>query len=131
MTISLTDGATTVELHSDLYWSDEHNWHPVEQSTQRTITGALIVSTAARVGGQPITLEPEDDSSAWMPLSTVTALRNLAAAPGKQMTLTLRGETFEVMFRHQDGALEARPVVHYNDANNADFHLCVVRLMRI
>lgn len=131
MTITLSDGDTTVILHPDLYWSDEHNWHPVEQTAQRTITGAMIVSAAARVAGRPITLEPEDDGSAWMPLSTVLALRNWAAVPGQQLTLTLRGLTYTVLFRHQDGGLDPRPLVHYNEANNADYYLCVVRLMEI
>lgn len=131
MSISLSDGITTVQLHPDLFWSDESNWHPVEQTTQRTITGALIISAAARVAGRPITLEPEDDASAWMSLDTVSQLRNWAAVPGKQMTLTLRGTTYSVIFRHQDGGFEARPVVHYSDASSADNYLCVVRLMEI
>lgn len=131
MTISLSDGVTPVTLNPDLFWSDENNWHPVEQTVQRTITGALIVSSATRVAGRPITLEPENDSSAWMPLGVVALLRNWAAVPGKVLTLTLRGVTRQVIFRHQDGGLDARPVVHYNDADNADNYLCVVRLMEI
>lgn len=129
--ITLTDGTTTVILNPDMFWSDELNWQPVEQTAQRTVTGALIVSASPRVGGRPITLEPENDESAWMPRSAVEALRNWAAVPGKQLTLTLRSVTHTVLFRHQDGGLDARPVVHYNDTNNADFYLCVVRLMEI
>lgn len=131
MTISLSDGTTTVILHPDLFWSDENSWHPVEQTENRSITGALIVSSAARLAGRPITLEPENDSSAWMTRTVVEQLRNWAAVPGKEMTLTLRGVTYTVLFRHQSGGFEARPLVHYNDANNADFYLCVVRLMEI
>lgn len=67
MSITLSDGATTLALHPDLYWSDEHNWFPVEQTVQRTITGALIVSVATRLAGRPVTLQPEDDRSAWTP----------------------------------------------------------------
>lgn len=131
MTISLSDGTTTVQLHPDLFWSDEFGWHPVEQTEQRTITGALIVSAAERIGGRPITLEPENDSSAWMTREVVAALRNWAAVPGKELTLTLRGVTYTVVFRHQNGGLEARPVVHYSDADLGDNYLCVVRLMEI
>lgn len=132
MSITLSDGTTTVILHPDLLWSDENNWHPVEQTVQRTITGGMIVSAAARVAGRPITLEPENDQSAWMPLDKVTALRNWAAVPGKELTLTLRSVTYTVLFRHQDGSgLEARPVVHYNDVVSTDWYLCVVRLMEI
>lgn len=131
MSITLSDGATVIELHEDLYWSDENTWYPVEQSVQRTITGAMIVSVATRIAGRPITLEPEDDSSAWMHRSVVDTLRNYAAVPGKVLTLTLRGVPRSVMFRHQDGGFEAVPIIHYNDVDVADYYRCVVRLMEI
>lgn len=131
MSITLTDGTTSVTLNPDLFWSDEHNWNPVEQTAERTLTGALLVSSAFLTAGRPITLEPEDDSSAWMPRSAVDALRNFAAVPGKELTLTLRSVARAVIFRHQDGGFSARPVVHYNDADNADWYLCTVRLMEI
>ncbi len=122
----------TLTLHPDLYWSDENSWVPVEQSVERTITGALIVSAAERIGGRNITLQPDDDSSAWMPQSTVEQLRNWAAVPGKELTLTLRGTDRTVIFRHHDGdALVATPVVHYNDVDSGDFYRCTLRLMEL
>lgn len=131
MSITLSDGTTTVTLNPDLFWSDENNWNPVQQTVERTVTGALLVSTALMTAGRPITLEPEDDSSAWIPRSAVEALRNFAAVPGKELTLTLRSVAHSVMFRHQDGGFSARPVVHYNDADSADWFLCTIRLMEI
>ena len=129
--ITLSDGINTLNLNPDLRWSDEDNWHPVQQSVQRTITGALDIQAAAMDKGRPITLEPEDDSSAWMSSDVVVQLRNWAAVPGQQLILTLRNETRDVIFRHQDGGLEARPVVHYRDRTPTDWYLCVVRLMEI
>jgi hypothetical protein len=132
MTIQLRDATVTLTLHPDLYWSDENSWVPVEQSVERTITGALIVSAAERIGGRNITLQPDDDSSAWMPQSTVEQLRNWAAVPGKELTLTLRGTDRTVIFRHHDGdALVATPVVHYNDVDSGDFYRCTLRLMEL
>lgn len=134
MSITLSDGTTTVNLHPDLFWSDEHDWHPVEQSVERTITGALIVQTATREGGtgRPITLGPIDESSAWTTLATLTQLRNWAAVPGQELTLTLRGVTHDVLFRHQDGAaIEATPVVHFNTVDTSDFYRVTIRLMVI
>ena len=131
MSITLSDGVDTINLHADLFWSDQNKWNPVEQTALRTITGALIVSSAARVAGRPITLEPENEASAWMTGTVVEALRNCAAVPGKEFTLTLLGDTYDVIFRHQDGGFEATPVVHYNDANSTDFYLCVLRFMEI
>lgn len=120
----------TITLNSDLVWVDENSWHPVEQAIQRTITGALIVSSSARLGGRPITLQPEDESSAWMSASVLTDLRNLTVVPGKVMSLTVGGISRDVIFRHHEGsAIEAVPVIHYSDG--ADWYRITLRLMEI
>lgn len=129
--ITLADATTTLEVHPDLFWSDEDNFHPVAQAVQRTITGALDIQVAAMIKGRPITLEPEDDSTAWMTSEVVQQLRNWAAVPGQQLVLTLRGVSHTVIFRHQDGGFEAKPVVHYRDRVPGDWYLCVIRLMEI
>ena len=129
--ITLADATTTLTLNPDLFWSDEDNWHPVAQNVERTITGALDIQVAAMQKGRPITLEPEDDSSAWMTSAVVQQLRNWAAVPGQQLILTLRDVSHTVIFRHQDGGFEAKPVVHYRDRVPGDWYLCVIRLMEI
>jgi hypothetical protein len=132
MSITLSDGTTTVTLHPDLYWEDENSWHPVEQTVERTITGALIVNVAARIGGRPITLQPQDDKSAWHPRSTVEQLRNWAAVPAKELVLTLRSTPRTVIFRHHDGnAIDAEPVVHFSDVEAGDYYRCTIRLMEV
>ena len=129
--ITLEANGTAIDLHPDLFWSDEDNWHPVAQAVERTITGALDIQVSALNKGRPITLEPEDDNTAWMSSAVVQQLRNLAAVPGQQMVLTLRGVSHTVIFRHQDGGFEAKPVVHYRDRVPGDWYLCVIRLMEI
>jgi hypothetical protein len=132
MSITLNDGSVTLTLPPDLYWSDEYNWNPVEQTAQRTITGAQVVSTALRVAGRPITLAPEDDQSAWMTREMVEQLRNWAAVPGQELELTLRGTTRTVVFRHQDGSgLEARPLVHFSEMDDTDNYITTLRFMEI
>jgi len=132
MAITLSDGITTVNLHEDLYWEDEFTWNPVEQSAERTVTGALIVEVNTRISGRPITLRPENEFSAWMARSVVEQLRNWAAVPGKTLTLTLRGTARTVMFRHQEGpAVEPTPVIHYNDTAAEDRYTVTVRLMEV
>lgn len=132
MSITLEVGATVVALHADLLWSDEFSWSPVEQSTERTITGALIVSSAARQAGRPITLQPEDDSSAWMTRALVEQLRNWSEGVGQVMVLTLRGQVRNVVFRHHEPpALEANPVTHFADATDADPYRVTLRLTEI
>lgn len=132
MTISLSVGLTTVQLNPDLFWEDENNWHPVEQTSERTITGALVVQVAERVAGRPITLRPEDDSSGATEHTDLEQLRNWAAVPGQEMTLTIRGESRTVIFRHHDGAaIEARPWVHRRDVQSGDWYLATFRFMEI
>lgn len=132
MATTLSDGTTTVTVHSDLWWSDEHNWWPVEQSVKRSLTGALIVQAAARVAGRPITLEARDDSSAWHSRATIEQLRNWASTPGQQLTLSLLGTSYTVMFRHQDGAgIEATPIIDYSDPGPDDPYRLTLRMMQI
>lgn len=132
MAITLSDGTTTVDLNEDLFWSDENNWHPVAQTAQRSLTGALIVQAAALLKGRHITLEPETDDSGALTLEVLEQLRNWAAVPGQQLTLTLRGVARTVIYRHHDGeAITARPWIHYSDVQLGDFYLCTLRFMEV
>lgn len=132
MSVTLTVSTTTVTLNPDLFWEDENDWHPVEQSSDRTITGALIVQVAERIAGRPITLKPEDDASGATEHTDLEQLRNWAAVPGQEMTLTIRGESRTVIFRHHDGAaIEARPWVHRSDVQSGDWYLATFRFMEI
>jgi hypothetical protein len=131
MSITLAVNPTSLTLHPDLYWTDEFTYTPVEQTTERSVSGALIVDVYTRESGRPITLEPEDDGSAWMTLATLEQLRTWAAVPGQVMVLTLRGLARTVIFRHQDGAIEAQPVVHFSDTHSADMYRVTLRLMEV
>lgn len=129
--ITLSDGTTTVTLPADLSWSDE-SWEPVEQTVQRSVTGALIVSTATRIKGRSITLQPLDDSSSWIARSALDQLRNWGAVPGKTLVLTLREVQYNVIFRHHDSpAVDAKPVVHYDNVVQTDWYLVTLKFTEI
>lgn len=130
--ISLTDGTTSLVLSSDLQWQEEWSFAPVSQQVDRSITGALIVQAVGLTKGALITLAPIDDSSAWIPLSAVRQLQTWAATPLKQLTLSMTGYADKtVIFRHQDGAMEAPPVVFYADPDDTDNYSATIRLMEI
>lgn len=132
MSITLSNGVSTLNLNPDLMWSDEYTWNSVQQTADRTITGALIVSATQMTGGRPITLQPEDDSSGWTARADVDTLRNWAAGPGTQFQLTLRGVTRNVMFRLQDGpGVDAKPVVHFSEPDDTDYYLTTLRFMEV
>ena len=112
--ISLSDGTTTIELPDDLYWEDEH-WSPVEQAMTRGLTGAAIIQIGTAQHGRPITLVPPDPwgGGAWMLRMHLPQLQAWADTPGQTLTLTLRGQTHHVQFRHQDApAFEVRNLWH-------------------
>lgn len=132
MSITLSDGTTTVSLPADLYWGDEHAWHPVLQSVERSLTGALIIDAATLQAGRPITLAPADETSAWMPLTTLEQLRTWADVPLKQLTLTIRGVAHTVIWRHDDPpALSAEPLVQFNDTLPSDWYLATLKFMKV
>lgn len=129
---TLTVGPTTLNLHPDLFWVDENAWNPVKQAVERSLTGALIVDVVGLSAGQPITLAPYDQGSAWMPRTAVDQLKAWAATPGLQMTLVLRGTSHTVMWRHQDEpALSAEPVQHFADVQPTDFYRVSLKLMKV
>ncbi len=70
----------TLTLPDDLLWADEHAWTPAVASTTYLITGALLVQSATRQAGRPITLVGPSDM-AWVTRATVAALHAWAALP--------------------------------------------------
>lgn len=105
----ITDGANSVTLPDDLDWTDELSWSPVQQSAEPSITGATIVQIQARQSGRPITLEGTD--TRYVSGSGVAQLYAWSQAPGQQLSLTLRGEARNVIFRHHDApAFTAREI---------------------
>ncbi len=111
MSLTLSDGTTLLTLPDDLEWADEHAWQPVAQSTGYSLTGALVVETASKQTGRPITLTGDADR-AWLSRAQVDQLMAWAAVAGKVLTLTLRGASRSVVFRHQDGAaISAKQIV--------------------
>lgn len=106
----LTDGTTAITLPDDLDWEDEFSWTPVSQSSEYSVSGALIVQHATRSAGRPITLVG-GENRAWVPLDVVSQLDAWSHIPGQALSLTLRGTPRSVIFRHGQGApFEAREI---------------------
>lgn len=132
MAITLTDGTTVLELDPDLYWDDEFTWAAVVQNVDYSLTGALVVDVGQRQSGRPITLRAEDDRSGWLTRAALAQLQGWADVPGQLMTLTLRGASYTVLFRHHDGGpFDARPVVHFADPQPSDWLLATLRFITV
>lgn len=132
MPTTLTYQSTTVTLPDDLYWADEFAWQPVQQTAERTITGALVIQQATRIAGRSITLRPDSEGAAWVSRGVLEELLGWATIPQCEMTLSYRGISTQVIWRHHDGeVIEASPVIHYADALSADWYTATLKFMEI
>lgn len=122
-------------LPDDLLWTDEHAWSPAVSAVSYLLTGALLVQSATRQAGRPITLVGPLDM-AWVTLATVATLHNWAAAPfsassGRFELTFADGRVFTVAFRHNDTAIEAEPVLGFPAQSDTDFYRLSLRLMQL
>ena len=132
MATTLTAGSTTVALPDDLQWSDEYDWHPVQQTLERSLTGAALIDVTPMAGGRPISLRPPDNAAAWITRAVLDQLQTWAAVPGLEMVLDFGGVQRDVIWRHHEPpALAAEPVVHYSDIAAGDFYLVKFRFTEV
>ena len=66
-----------------------------------------------------------------MAAADLAQLKAWAAVAGQELQLTLRGVARTVIFRHQDTAFEAVPLVHYRDVISEDWYLFTFRFQEI
>lgn len=134
MSISLTYEAATLPLDPDLLWIDENDSSAVKSSVDVGLTGALIVQSDGddTRPGRPITLQPEDDTSAWMIFEDVEILKEWAAIADAEFDLVIGGLTYRVAFRHHEApALIAKKVQHFRDVLPTDYYLVTLKFMTI
>lgn len=122
---------TSVTLPDDLLWADEHAWTPAVAAVSYLLTGALLIESAARQAGRPITLVGRDDM-AWVTRALVNTLYSWAAVPNRRFELTFAdGRSFSVAFRHAETAIDAEPVLGFPARNDSAFYRLTLRLMEI
>ncbi len=120
-----------VVLPDGLVWTDEFAAQTVAQTVRRTLDGSVVVFYGQHSGGLPITLESEPDAG-WLTRTQVEALKLRADSPGNIFTLELRGQVFQVMFRHHEPpAFEAKPLVALAHPQPGDFYLATLKLMTV
>lgn len=124
MSITLFDGTTTLTLPPDLQWVDQYQWAGTEQAVTRSLTGAMIIQTAAKSAGRPITLQPPADNGAWWARSNWGQVQTWLDDPALTLTLTIYATAYTVRFRHHEApAAEARPVMFFADPADIDWIL--------
>lgn len=124
----------TVPLEDGFLWLDEFDWKPIEQKLERAIDGTAIIQEGRKVSGRPISLMPADSEMGWIQLKH---LRQVQAWSSLQEQFTLAFEwphdtrRFNVVFNHEAGALEAKPVKGIPAVSLDDYFNVTLRFLEL
>ena len=114
--MAITLGALT--LPQGLRWADEFDWSPLAQTTDYSLTGALLVEQATKQAGRPITLIGGQDF-AWLTRAQAATLKALLDT-GAAMTLTLHDARTFTVLPANDAPLAVSPLPRVLDSGFAD-----------
>jgi hypothetical protein len=123
---TLTYATTTLTLPEAVLWSDEHDWQPVAERREYSITGALIVEQAVRQSGRPITLR-----GWWLPRSQLDTIKAWSELPAVTLTLVLRGVSRSVRFDQLAQAVEAAPIFNLQDPDAGTLYSVTCRFLAL
>ncbi len=130
MSITLSDGTTPIALPADLLWPDKYSWSPVVQESGFSLSGALIIETATKLAGRPITLESLDDQ-ALVSQAVLDQLNAWNTIAGQTLTLTIHGASHTVIFDHAGTAIEAIQITQWCEPNPNALYRITLRFMEI
>ncbi len=122
----------TITLPDDLLWINEFEWNPVEQTIERSLTGALLVQEGQLMHGRPIILSGNGEAG-WVSRLTVKNLFALSKAANKTMNLTLPdNRQFSVIFDRSNGTpVEAQQALPFAYPNDDDQYLLQLKLLTV
>lgn len=122
-----------VTLSDGFLWSDEFDWNPIEQKQDRAVDGALIIQEGIKKSGRPITLTA-DKSMAWLKRHVVSKLKDWSVLQEKfelQFNYFHDKRKFNVLFNHQDKAIEASPVLEHPSISDDDEYNVTLRFLEL
>jgi len=121
----------TLTLPSGLSWADEYNAQSVAQTVRRTLDGGQVITYAGLQAGRHITLTSGEDFG-WVRKSVVDALATKAASPGAIYSLSIRGQTYPVLFlHHEPPALDATPLWPVANPQSDDYYRITLKLITV
>ena len=122
----------TITLPDDLLWVNEFDWNPVEQSTERSLSGALLVQEQAKKFGRSIELSGGPEAG-WVSRSTAVNLLALSQIANKVMTLRLADlREYSVIFDRQEGRpIEAQQVFPFAYPDGDYQYILKIRLLAV
>ena len=121
-----------ITLPDDLLWINEFDWNPVAQTTERSLSGALLVQEGQLSHGRSVVLSGNGEAG-WVSRRTVKSLYALSKVANKTMSLTLPdGRQFSVIFDRANGSgLETRQLIPFAYPDDDDLYLVTLRLITV
>lgn len=118
-----------IALPPGMIWADEFDWTAPLRAVEYSLTGALVIDSARRSAGRPITLQGEADHG-WMRRSALAQLWQLAdAGAAAPMALVLAdGRQYSVHFAAGE-PLSAKPLARAEVAPAALPYIVTLRLI--
>ena len=124
----------TVPLEDGFLWSDEFDWKPIEQKQERAINGALIIQEGKKLTGRPITLIPPVQGMGWIKRKHLRTILEWSAL-GEQFVIEFEylhdQRRFNVIFNHEAGAIEAKPVKEHPAVSEEDYYIVTMRFTEV
>ncbi|MFW1764830.1 hypothetical protein ACG9X2_05090 [Acinetobacter bereziniae] len=124
----------TVLLENGFLWSDEFDWKPIEQKQDRAIDGALIVQEGKKKAGRLITLIPSESSMGWVKRRELSKIMDWSALQEHfylEFDYPHDKRKFKVMFNHEAGAIEAKPVKGIPAISEDDYYNVTMRFLEL
>lgn len=125
----------TVPLENGFLWSDEFSWKPIEQNQEYAVDGTLIVQEGKKKSGRPITLLSKTDRQGWVKRAALSKIQDWSALQDEQFTLVFEyphdNRQFNVIFNHQDGAIEAEPVRGVPTVSEGDYYCATFKFLEV
>lgn len=127
---TITLGGT--QLSGSLQWTDRYNFSSIAQTTERTLSGNLVIFNASLVSGMPITLEATQDTG-WFTGAMVTAIRTMADTLNGTFALDWhQEESYNVKFMHDDPpAIQFTPLVGKVPQTGTDYFTGTIKLFTV
>ena len=122
-----------VTLSDGFLWSDEFDWNPIEQKQDYAVDGAFIIQEGKKKSGRPISLIA-DKNMAWLKRHIVSKLKDWSVLQEKfelQFNYFHDKRTFNVVFNHQDKAIEAKPVLEHPSVSDDDEYNVTLRFLEL
>lgn len=128
------DTGESIEFTESLFYSDEFNWAKVTHNQKYTLDGTLIVQTATRKAGRPVTLTAPDDM-AWLTREQVERLQIWCEVEGlklwyERLVKGVNTQTL-VSFNNANSPIDAKPVKGFNSPESDDEFTAKISLIEM